>query len=583
MQKKGKSLPKVEFGFLWFPVYSSTRGHVLGLRVRDRESDDVSKDRLKLLDEIGSAVYSALRSRLPLHGFLPWWPDRFSFQIVNVFGEERTNVDGRSLALPLALALYSHAFQAPIPAHLSASANVRRNGAIEGVESINEKLHAIHRERPFVTEVLVAGEQKDIPFLTALTVKKFNHVEEVLRYVFGSSFPPDLTRFTEPIDVQNEAHAIQRLYKDHLYDTCIENATAIIGYLEQAMCPLPRDASIRALFTAYWRRGSCQCHRGDVDHSLADFTKAQDLSGRHKGIVRPDEYLSSQISVAVMLKDMFRYRDAEVLHRRVALDLQKGLGTDKERVKNEGSWSQLCLAMDRFNDAETKQRQAISLNHGGDIYRNYNYLGQIYTRWGFFRKAKAALDKANQLLSSSNCLNQSEIENDRFYLNLYRAEYLYRYGSTLKRKKGILEELLGIRGAIAKVGTWVRPLTWKWIALGLLWEEETVDRGLVLLEEACAFYADKSDPVLKLLEVTTRAERSLHFLGVTAKALQPTSIAQTLRTDLTMIDACLGLSPDIGKHFQKERSTFKKHREAVNLDHKHIRNALLSLCRKIPY
>lgn len=583
IRKKGKTPPKAKIGFLWIPVFS-TYGHVLGLRVTDRGSEEIGKDRLKLLDEVGSAVYSALRARLPLHGFLPWRPDRFSFQIVNVFGEERTDVDGRSLTLPLALALYSRAFLVPIPACLSASANVRRNGAIGGVEAIGEKLAALQRERPFITQVLVADGQKDLPSPTVIEIKPCKHIEDALERVFGSSFPPDLTRFAGLIDVHDEAHALQKLYKDRLYDTCIENATAIIGYLNQSPCPLPQTESIRALFTAHWRRGSCHCHQGDADRSLADFTKAQGLSGRHKGIVRPDEYLNSQISLAVLLKDLFRYREAETIHRSVATDLAKGIGTDQERMKNEGSWSQLCLAMGRFAEAETKQRLAISLNRkGGDLYRNYNYLGHIYTGCGLFPQAKAALDKANRLLSSATYLNQSTRAKDRAYLDLYRAEYLYRYGSTLKRRKGIFEELLAIHKAVAANQTWIRPLTWKWVALGLLWEEEKSDRGLALLAEACAYYAGQSESVLKLLEVTTRAERVLHRLGhVTSNVLTQETL-NFIREDIKAITACLRLNPDIQRYFHKEIKALETLNTGKTVDRKRMQENLTSLCAKIPY
>ncbi|MGV8080950.1 MAG: tetratricopeptide repeat protein [Syntrophales bacterium] len=541
--------PEENIGFIWFPVFSN-HGHVLGLRVVERGNNDVQEKRLKLLDEVGSAVYSTIRSHLRIQSYIPWRPDLFSFQIINMFGEEVSNVTGRSLALPLALALYSKTFRIPIPSNLSASADVKRNGSVVPIHSLKQKLEVISKERPNISKVLIAHGQQGIAHQRTLIIEQCSTLEEAIEHVFKNCLRPSLKDYVGIIDVENETLALQKIYEHRLYNTCTENATELIKYLQNNSCPVPNTIAIRALFTSYWRRGSCYCHLGDADRSIDDFSKAHSLSLRRRNILRPDEYINSRINLAVLLKDLFRYKEAEALHEQIRNDLDKGMGSNIERVKNESSWSQLCLAMRKFSAAETKQLKAIDLNQGGwDLFRNFNYLGQIYTRWGRFKDASKAFRKANTLYESATYFSQNSKRNDKAFLDLYRAEYLYHYGNTLKNRKAVLDELLKIDKVLVNVNNWIRPTASKWLALAFLWNKHTVDRGMMILEDVCSYFASEELPILKLIEVTGRAERVLFFLNDNFKEPYYDNYGFNMYEDIHAIIHCLRLDKNIERYF----------------------------------
>lgn len=83
---------------------------------------------------------------------------RGGFDIPALSHAER--VDGRSLGVAACFAWLSRALGVAAPAHVAASASVRSDGKLVGVELLAEKLSALRVSAPSVTHVVVASDQR---------------------------------------------------------------------------------------------------------------------------------------------------------------------------------------------------------------------------------------------------------------------------------------------------------------------------------------------------------------------------------------------------------------------------------------
>jgi len=564
------SSPIPSCGRISFPIVT-TRGQVRELTVSGKATAELPSLRLKLLDQIGASVFSVLQESLSWVLF--WDPGRFSFQVLDTFGREDTTVSGESMGLPLALALYSLVTKKELPSNLSATAAVKRNGSVEAVEGLKEKLVALRRERHFVERVLISKRQEMNFTVRDLKQVRVDNLKDAINMVFPD--PVDPAVLLSRIDVDTEVKRIESQYYSYLIDTCMENALKLTRYLEARGCPIARDRAMKALFVCYWRRGSCHCHKGQVELAKRNLDKAHALYKKHPGVIRPHKYLNMKTSHAILLKDIFRYKEAEDLHKAVSSEAKTIAGVDEEKAKNLSSLSQLYLAQRRFQEAVEFQRKAIRLFGEEERHRNYAYLGIIFTRGGDFTKAAGAFKRAFNFLEriDSNTRNK----NLPFY-HLYYSEYLYRSGVNQKRgAKKRFQELHEIAGQYPDISWYVPALIHKFAGLAYLQHGEE-SAGLEWLEHVICFFDSRFDVMHRLLGATVLAERALYLLNK--------GMGSEGRKDVVGIKKNLVLQKDIKRFFNEEIRIFSRFLRIKHPKRNHVNemyHTLEGLREKIPY
>jgi len=492
---------------------------------------------LLTLDRVGAAVFAVLEKRLGRRCI--WRPGDFSFTVIDPYGNEDRKVEGGSMALPLALALYSLVTSVPVPTNVTATGRVRRDGTLEPVESIAEKLEAVRRERFCVTRVLVSDRQEIHGIYGNMEVKRAAALEDAIVEVFPS--PPDPASFPSRMDINAEIRALNHQYETYLIDTCIQNAGELITYLESESLPLFKHDVIPALFTCYWKKGSCHCHRGEVKETKHYLRAAASLYRRNRGLIRRDDYFDAGISYAVLLKDIFRYQEAETMHFQLMDEMEKGGCLDHTRGKNLSTLSQLYLAMGRFAEAEQYQRRAMRLINRDEVCRNYGYLARIHTRTGSFQKAAAALSRYKRLLDTSDAGVRAA--HTPFY-HWIRAEYLYRRACGVrKRRRPLSREVGEIAEKYPAPVWWLPALVHKFWGLACLKAKEE-EMGLQQLERVINYFSTRFEPVLRVLGASVRAERAMYLIerGSYDEAVQ----------DLQGIAEDLSLQRDIERFFRKD-------------------------------
>jgi tetratricopeptide (TPR) repeat protein len=558
-------------GRIFFPTATTTRGHIYEINILKEKIKGFLPLRLHLLDQVGSHVYSVLQESVQWTLF--WDPGQFSFQILDTFGREDTAVSGESMGLPLALALYSLETKRELPVNISATAAVKRDGSIEPVEGLEEKLAALRRERHFVDTVFVSQRQEMNFTLNGLKIVKVGRLKDAITEAFPGPVDPSI--FPSRIDVKTEISGIQKQYSDYLIDTCLDNALKLTRYLEAKDCPVSKEKAAEDLFTCYWRRGSCYCHKGQVELTKQNLNKAEAIYKRYKGTIRPHRYLNEEINHGVHLKDIFRYKEAEDLHRAIASEAETITGVDNEKAKNLSSLSQLYLAQQRFNEAADLQNKAIRLFTKSERHRNYNYLGLIYTRSGDFQKAARAFRQTFNLLEEAD--SDTRKKGLPFY-HLYFSEYLYQTGTNKKRgARKRLQELHEIAGRYPEITWYVPALIHKFSGCALLFEGEE-NKGLNVLEKVIHFFDSQFDAMHRLLGVTVRAERTLYLLK-SGQIEEATPAIKKIKESLCM-------QKDIKLFFNEEIRAFSHFLRVKHLDKHHVKELchnIEGLKEKIPY
>ena len=553
-------------GSLDFPV-AATMGYIREIRLSNRDSSSLTPKRTALLDTVGSAVCSALQERVSR--LVLWHPQRYDFVLTDAFEREDTRVDGDSMGLPLALALYSLITGTPVPRDVSATGRVMRDGTIRPVSSLKQKLAALERERWFVNRVLVSHQQKMDAGTASLNMIRVATLKEALDYVF----PHAPEHITADIDLNRELENVKRQYDQYLIDTCIENTTGLIKYLEAPRHAIPKDRAVEALFRCYWRRGSCHCHKGAVQNTRSDLQKAETLYRENPGLILETDYWGSRINYAVLLKDIFRYKDAEYLHHHIQEGITRTGGLNHEKGKNIGSLSQLYLARGRFQKALDRQKEAMGMIREEDAHRNYGYLAQIQMRSGNLSGAKQSLKKASALLEEQGARGSAKT----FYAWIF-SEYLYRHIQTLKVPgKRHYSQVKYLLDKYPDTVSYVHALIRKFSGLAMILLGDH-DGGLKLLEEAIDFFDGRSDPMLRLLGVSVRVEKSLWLI----QKGQP----ENMNRDLRKIAKDLEIQSDIKHYFQKEIEILHQYLEMGETGPEARANLLRALCSlqdQIPY
>lgn len=558
------------YGRIYFPIIT-TQGQIYEIRVLREKIKSFLPLRLELFDQVGTPVYSVLQESLQCALF--WDPRQFSFQTLNTFGMEDTAVSGESMGLPLALALYSLETKKELPVNISATAAVKRDGSIEPVEGLEEKLKALRRERHFVNTVFVSDRQEVNFALNGLKIVKVGRLNNAITKAFPEPVDPSI--FPSGIEIKTEISRIEKQYQHYLIDTCLDNALRLTKYLESKNCPVSKEKTAEPLFTCYWRRGSCYCHKGQVELTKRNLNKAQVVYNKNKGIIRPHTYLNMKINHGVHLKDIFRYKEAEDLHKAISSEAETITGVDNEKAKNLSSLSQLYLAQRRFQKAVDLQKKAIRLFSKSERHRNYNYLGLIYTRAGDFAKAAGAFRQIFNLLEKADSDTRKK---DLPFYHLYFSEYLYQIGINQKRRaRQRLQELHKIADNYVDITWYVPALIHKFSGCAFLFEGEE-NKGLMTLENAIQFFDTQFDAMHRLLGVTARGEEALYLL----KSGQ----IEEATPDIKKIKESLCIQKDINLFFNEEIRAFSHFLRIKHFDKHHVEELchnIEGLKEKIPY
>lgn len=565
-----QSPPAKPPGRMSFPVINAG-GLVRDIQVRRQPGRSLDRERLELLDLVGSLIAAYLRVHLKHK--IAWNPREYFFEIIDVLERDDHNVTGGSMGLPLGLVLFSVFTAQPVSADVSATGEVRSDGSIGAVSGVQEKLDTLLRERHFVTQVLVSSKQEDIIQIPGLQIIPVSTLGEAIEKVFPCK--PCLQDLQVRLDIDEWQKSILSQYQQYLLNSCMENCSAAISFLKSQGCPHSKNETLPALFNAYWKLGSSHCHKGRVKTARHYMQKAHSLYKKYPGLIPHSLYLDSQNNYAVLLKDIFQYEQAEAIHLRLIEDFQRSKGIDKQKGKNLSSLSQLYLAHKRFQEAERLQKEAIKLLPQEEHHRNYGYLAQIYTRSGQFDKSQRALKKVMQLHGKhSGKLSQM----DKYSLDWIRAEYLFqRWICQRRRQPGLLQELEKIFHQYPSLSNYPHSLVYKFYGLALLVAGDQ-DQGLQLLEKALDFLESQLSPMFFLLAASIRAPRAELLL----QNQQHTLAGQNIRG----LKSNLSMQKDIKEHFKPELQVITRYlrskkpaAQTVN----ETKQALKAIQSKIPY
>lgn len=500
LAQSDKQTPQLSFGEIYFPV-ATTIGFIRRIKIFKDSHSRLSPSAMALADTVGGTVFDVLEESVGLHFF--WDPTRYYFALYDHRNVEDHTIEGKSLGLPLALAMFSYVTRMPVPMDICATARVTRDGSILPVSSLPEKVAALQSEKPQIRYLMVSQEQPLPDDIHGIEFVRVSTVEQAIAYAFKKA--PSLSNLTCRMDLDREILRIQRQYKNFFIDTCMRNIQRLMDYLESPHSPVLPDKKVYGLFICYWRYGSCLCQRGKIVKALGCLEKAKEIFNRNRGSFDYDAYLNLQISYAVVLKDFFCYSKAAKIHRQVNSELARIGSKDHFKGKNYSAQSQLCLAQKNYEQAAILQKKAIRLINDNERYRNENYLAQIYVRNNQFRTARYHMDRAGQLLDTAT--SDEKLKN-RPFLDWIRAEYLYRKGVSLKRPVQVFSELEELAGRYNVVDWYVPALIHKFYALSQLRSKGYLD-AREGLEQVTAFFNNKMNPIHRLILLSIRAELAL--------------------------------------------------------------------------
>ncbi|MEW6259423.1 MAG: S16 family serine protease [Thermodesulfobacteriota bacterium] len=566
------SVPKI--GWTAFPAVERF-GCIRWLYIQEKEPGTTVEPMISLLDRVGAVVCKTLRSKTGW--FINWNPQTWRVSIEGPMGSDHLAITGRSMDLAMAIQLYGAMTGQNVPDDLIASAEVTRSGKIKPVGGWSEKLEAIQKEGWWIRRLYVANEQQfpvDVP--SHINICRVSDLDTALRFVFPQSVHP--SRIANTIDIDAAKQNIESLYIGYLLDAAIKQSTDLIHYLEDSpqRRTIARDQQISALFYGYWRRGCAWCHKGEIDRALKDLEHARRFYKQHSGLIPPEQYYRSRIQFAVMLKDMFQYQKAEILHREIAEELEQLRRLDYEKALNISSWSQMELARHRFEEAERLQQEAIRKMRIREIHRNYGYLIQIYMRWGNAQKAAGAYKTAVRHLS--------KLQPEEQRLNLQFLHYFWMEGLYRRAVQGTKRTAVRCHCEAETILSHYSEINHYAIALATAyggfidWIVDSVEAGAVKISRALSFLQDNDAPMFRLLAASIRSRRALHNLF--------TGNAADIKGDLVTVCEILSSTKHFQGHFREEIRELKKvlNGEFCSASRTPpIQDALQRIADKIPY
>ncbi|MGD9733139.1 MAG: S16 family serine protease [Desulfamplus sp.] len=600
-----------------FPAVNSTDGAVYMLKILDTcdfgavvsPSRSLNQSENHLLDITVSAFFSYLNQNsknsseqqrhklsIPISFPLIGNPSRYTFLIEDSFGKEVNNkVEGSSMGVAMFISLASLIYGQPVPIEIASSATINRHGEVLPVQSIYKKLKAIKTERDYITKIIISDRQvlpDDSPEFEYIRVRKISEVIQAFFPTSSISVPLTVSGSHILIDLQQAIDTMERQYRDYMIDTCMENCCLLINYIERAINhdsekPGAKSEQIKAesqkinagfmkikgtdirleyLFRCYWKSGACYCHKGNITESEKYLKKADRIYKENRSvkenmsIIEHKDYYNSQNNYAVLLKDIFCYKKAEKLHRKIEQELRANRLPPKHISENSSSLSQLYLAQHKYEQAETLQKQALEWIATDEKHRNYGYLAQIYARMGAFDKAEESLEHASKLIDRIQDISIKTNQLD-FY-HWIESEYLYRKIVSLKRKPGKYHDRFSsLYKKYENITHFSHGLINKFCGLGMILFKKP-EAGLQLLNRAEDYFDAQIHPMMALLGVTVRIEKISVWCDMKC------SFNQEIMDEIDKVIIALSVQKNIKKFFHKDITILEKllswKREPVN-------------------
>lgn len=548
-------------GQISIPLVDTCQGYVRELQVYRDECIPV---RSIDLDLVCSLLQRACREYCGRFFFFR--PEQFYCSITTIPAKTCEKIVGRSYELPLFMALTSLLTGDPLPLDISASAQLSDDGSLVPVKGIEQKINALGQERHYIRRFLVAHDQSIENNSTRIEVVRLKNVTEVLEYMYK---PSKVIFLDEPFDLDEEFRNLVRSYSNYRFHYCISIAEAIIDSPKISRRP-------KELFTAYWYRGSCYCHFGKVEEALNDFKKAEGIYKRHGDHVAENDYISMLNNKGVICKDIFRYNKAlEIYHNNSEiLDLIGAESYDK--AKNISSLSQMLSAMGLHDEAIETQRKALSImkKAGKDLYRNYGYLANIYTRAGDYRRAIRNLSEARKCYVREQNKNTHDV-----FLDWYEAELRYRRICTERTNvRQQVQKLKGLAAHYPEIADYshAQALVHKFAGLAVIRINHLPDNEF--LHKALVFFEKQEIPMYRLIAASVRIERQLILLSCHDHF--------HLSVDLQNINSSLSCQPDILRFFKPMLRDLARFQQAIpktGPQKVRLLSILSKMLEKIPY
>ena len=488
-------------GAMEFPCATSI-GHMGSIRVGGGRTVSLDFEREHIFDVAGAAVTDVLERRACCE--LLWDPWRFCFSVLDANLREDRRVKGDSFGLALCLCLYSFMTGTAPPSDVSASARVARNGAILPVSGIAVKMEVLGRERPGIRRLLISRLQ-DLPEAVAGPGPQpvaVDTLDEAVRICFPEEPAP--AALNAPWDLDAALRTVQRQYSARLIEPCLENVARLKKYLESDACPLPSEDIVRGVFLCLFRQGACLRLLGELSAAERKLLQAERLYLKNSGIIYESFYFNALSCRAKVLRDCFRYREAERLHMKVDAEFAAD-GVNHDRGKNLSALATLYLAVGDLEKAARCEKQALRLVRSDCRAINHGFLCRICARAKQFSKADYHLRKARTLTPEAPFWLRRHF---RQTTDLFAAEYLALKAVEVKRADKTLERLERICRRHRKADNRTSALVQKCrgVALGRIGRRVA---AVSSLKKALSFFERNSSPVDDAIEAAILLELAL--------------------------------------------------------------------------
>jgi tetratricopeptide (TPR) repeat protein len=261
---------------------------------------------------------------------------------------------GRSAGAAAAVAYTSLLIGEPVPEGVAVTGAVSLDGAIEKVAAVEEKLRAVFRERPGLSSVYVPAGQAP----SDDRAREVGTLAEMIDLVFGREATSSLP--AKAISVEATVRRGLHLYEKSNDFTAaryvLESALdAIRGHRGEDVAP---DRYRLEEFLCLWRLASCLVQLGDTEAAGGLYEEARPLGATlwREQILDPRHHLGFMGNLAVYLRDVYRFEDAERLLvdtiqsqrmlRQSKRELARTLGNLGELRTMMGSWLKRSVGID---------------------------------------------------------------------------------------------------------------------------------------------------------------------------------------------------------------------------------------------
>lgn len=362
---------------------------------------------------------------------VPSWSDPdtgYTFEIVgSPLPEAKEALDGRSIEAAAGLAFLSLRTQVPLPTDIAAT------GTLEGltlgpVRQTSSKVTTVLRERPYVTQIFVPREATaELGPVRPAQVNAVADIPAIIEVIFEGRFGQRITHHA--LDVRGVLNvALEEYYSDQ-FENAFKKFKGLLGCL-------PRQRR-QERWVCWWRIGSIATHWGKTQLADSSFRRALSLAESlwRERRCSDEEYLNLNVSFAVFLTDLYRYRDAERALCDNAVRRSRQHYESIQEVRRLGTLGQLYLCMRRLHEAKEAFEHALGLidphAEPHELPREHTYLGRLYTDMADYARAETHFRKAHQ---ANQSLDHSSPVNELF-TRTYESQLFYRQGNYVRSQE----------------------------------------------------------------------------------------------------------------------------------------------------